>query len=151
MRNNDNPTTPTVAITEPLRFASLRDTGTDDEMAHSSLRLGIGRFTTEAEIDLAVELLEKHVNRCDDDEMHMKSTQYLTELLVSWCNHICCYVFCVCAMNIDAGAQVARHVAPVGDGAGGHRPEEHPVVAGQRPPPPLIRFIFEIVVCLYVC
>ena len=49
-------------------------------MAHSSLRLGIGRFTTEAEIDLAVELLEKHVNRCDDDEMHMKSTQYLTEL-----------------------------------------------------------------------
>jgi len=51
-------------------------------MAHSSLRLGIGRFTTEAEIDLAVELLEKHVNRCDDDEMHMKSTQYLTELLV---------------------------------------------------------------------
>ena len=33
-------------------------------MAHSSLRLGIGRFTTEAEIDLAVDLLEKHVNRC---------------------------------------------------------------------------------------
>ena len=32
-------------------------------MAHSSLRLGIGRFTTEAEIDLAVDLLEKHVNR----------------------------------------------------------------------------------------
>jgi hypothetical protein len=124
VRNNDNPTIPTVAITEPLRFASLRDTGTDDEMAHSSLRLGIGRFTTEAEIDLAVELLEKHVNRCDDDEMLMKST------LVSWCNHICCYVFYVCAMNIDAGAQVARHVAPVGDGAGGHRPEEHPVVAG---------------------
>jgi cysteine desulfurase len=37
--------------------------GTDDEMAHSSLRFGIGRFTTEAEIDLAVELLEKHVKR----------------------------------------------------------------------------------------
>jgi cysteine sulfinate desulfinase/cysteine desulfurase-like protein len=32
-------------------------------MAHSSLRFGIGRFTTEAEIDLAVNLLEKHVHR----------------------------------------------------------------------------------------
>jgi len=41
----------------------LRAIGTDDEMAHSSLRFGIGRFTTEAEIDLAVNLLEKHVGR----------------------------------------------------------------------------------------
>lgn len=32
-------------------------------MAHSSIRFGIGRFTTEEEIDLAVELLIKHVNR----------------------------------------------------------------------------------------
>jgi cysteine sulfinate desulfinase/cysteine desulfurase-like protein len=37
--------------------------GTDDEMAHSSLRFGIGRFSTEAEIDLAINLLEKHVAR----------------------------------------------------------------------------------------
>ena len=41
----------------------LRAIGTDDEMAHSSLRFGIGRFTTEQEIDLAVDLLEKHVAR----------------------------------------------------------------------------------------
>lgn len=41
----------------------LRAIGTDDEMAHSSLRFGIGRFTTEQEIDLAVNLLEKHVAR----------------------------------------------------------------------------------------
>eukprot|EP00598_Pedospumella_elongata_P014133 CAMPEP_0184991974 /NCGR_PEP_ID=MMETSP1098-20130426/39126_1 /TAXON_ID=89044 /ORGANISM="Spumella elongata, Strain CCAP 955/1" /LENGTH=423 /DNA_ID=CAMNT_0027517505 /DNA_START=160 /DNA_END=1428 /DNA_ORIENTATION=- len=41
----------------------LRAIGTDDEMAHSSLRFGIGRFTTEAEVDLAVDLLEKHVHR----------------------------------------------------------------------------------------
>jgi cysteine desulfurase len=32
-------------------------------MAHSSLRFGIGRFTTEREIELAVDLLEKHVHR----------------------------------------------------------------------------------------
>jgi cysteine desulfurase len=37
--------------------------GADDEMAHSSLRFGIGRFTTEREIELAVDLLEKHVHR----------------------------------------------------------------------------------------
>jgi cysteine desulfurase len=41
----------------------LRAIGTDDEMAHSSLRFGIGRFTTEEEVDLAVDLLEKHVGR----------------------------------------------------------------------------------------
>ena len=41
----------------------LRAIGTDDEMAHSSIRFGIGRFTTEEEIDFAVELLKKHVGR----------------------------------------------------------------------------------------
>lgn len=32
-------------------------------MAHSSIRFGIGRFTTEEEIDFALHLLEKHVKR----------------------------------------------------------------------------------------
>ena len=41
----------------------LRAIGTDDEMAHSSIRFGIGRFTTEEEVDFAVELLKKHVGR----------------------------------------------------------------------------------------
>lgn len=41
----------------------LRAIGTDDEMAHSSLRFGIGRYTTEKEIDLTVDLLAKHVGR----------------------------------------------------------------------------------------
>jgi cysteine desulfurase len=41
----------------------LRAIGTDDEMAHSSIRFGIGRFTTQEEIDLAINLLEKHVSR----------------------------------------------------------------------------------------
>ena len=44
----------------------LRAIGTDDEMAHSSIRFGIGRFTTEKEIDLALDLLEKHVKRLRD-------------------------------------------------------------------------------------
>jgi cysteine desulfurase len=41
----------------------LRAIGTDDEMAHSSIRFGIGRFTTEAEVDFAVDLLDKHIGR----------------------------------------------------------------------------------------
>lgn len=41
----------------------LRALGVDDELAHSSLRFGLGRFTTEDEIDFVVELLEKHVSR----------------------------------------------------------------------------------------
>lgn len=41
----------------------LRAIGTDDEMAHSSIRFGIGRFSTMEEVDLAVDLLDKHVSR----------------------------------------------------------------------------------------
>jgi cysteine desulfurase len=41
----------------------LRALGADEDMAHSSIRLGIGRFTTTAEVDLAIALLEKHVKR----------------------------------------------------------------------------------------
>jgi cysteine desulfurase len=41
----------------------LRALGVDDELAHSSLRFGIGRFTSEEEVDFVLELLEKHVDR----------------------------------------------------------------------------------------
>lgn len=41
----------------------LRALGVDDELAHSSLRFGIGRFTSEQEVDFVLELLEKHVDR----------------------------------------------------------------------------------------
>lgn len=41
----------------------LRALGVDDELAHSSLRFGIGRFTSEEEVDFVLELLEKHVER----------------------------------------------------------------------------------------
>jgi len=37
--------------------------GVDEEMAHTSIRFGIGRFTTEAEVDYAVENCVKHVER----------------------------------------------------------------------------------------
>ncbi|GMI57132.1 hypothetical protein ScalyP_jg834 [Parmales sp. scaly parma] len=41
----------------------LRALGVDDELAHSSLRFGIGRFTTEEEVDFVLELLVTHVTR----------------------------------------------------------------------------------------
>lgn len=39
----------------------LRAIGRDDELAHSSIRFTIGRFTTEEEVDYAVELIRKAV------------------------------------------------------------------------------------------
>lgn len=41
----------------------LRALGVDDELAHSSLRFGIGRFTSEDEVDFVLDLLQKHVER----------------------------------------------------------------------------------------
>jgi len=54
----------------------LRALGTKDELAHSSIRFGIGRFTTEEEIDYVANKLVKQVNRLRDLsplwEMHLE-------------------------------------------------------------------------------
>jgi cysteine desulfurase len=41
----------------------LRSLGVGDELAHTSIRFGIGRFNTEAEIDYVIELVVKSVER----------------------------------------------------------------------------------------
>ncbi|VDN50308.1 unnamed protein product [Dracunculus medinensis] len=41
----------------------LRAIGADEDLAHSSIRFGIGRFTTEEEVDYTADLCIKHVNR----------------------------------------------------------------------------------------
>ena len=41
----------------------LRALGADDETAHSSIRFGIGRFTTEKEVDFAIDEVLKHVQK----------------------------------------------------------------------------------------
>ncbi len=41
----------------------LRALGVDEELAHTSLRIGLGRFTTEQEVDTAVDELARHVTR----------------------------------------------------------------------------------------
>ena len=44
----------------------LRALGRDDELAHSSIRFSIGRFTTEEEIDYAIKLLHAKVSKLRD-------------------------------------------------------------------------------------
>jgi cysteine desulfurase len=41
----------------------LKALGVDDELAHSSLRFGVGRFTTAAEIEFAIEEVARNVTR----------------------------------------------------------------------------------------
>ena len=39
----------------------LRAIGVEDDLAHTSIRFGIGRFTTEEEIDFAIDLITEKV------------------------------------------------------------------------------------------
>jgi len=41
----------------------LRAIGVEEDLAHTSIRFGLGRFTTEAEVDYAVDECVKHVSR----------------------------------------------------------------------------------------
>ncbi len=41
----------------------LRSLGVEEDMAHTSIRFGIGRFTTEEEVDRTIEMAVKQVER----------------------------------------------------------------------------------------
>jgi len=41
----------------------LRALGRNDELAHSSIRFSIGRFTTEQDVDRAIELVRSNIDR----------------------------------------------------------------------------------------
>ncbi|CAF3784360.1 unnamed protein product [Rotaria sordida] len=49
----------------------LRAIGADEDLAHSSIRFGIGRFTTEAEIDYTIEKTAEHVKRLREMRTNM--------------------------------------------------------------------------------
>jgi len=44
----------------------LRAIGVEEDLAHTSLRIGFGRFTTEQEVDYAIKLISKQVSRLRD-------------------------------------------------------------------------------------
>ena len=54
-----------MALRVPLRVLSrsyvLRALGRSDELAHSSIRFSIGRFTTEADVDYTIALLKEKI------------------------------------------------------------------------------------------
>ncbi|KAI8061656.1 mitochondrial cysteine desulfurase [Gongronella butleri] len=66
----------------------LRALGADDEMAHSSIRFGIGRFTTEEEIDFVVNKVRQHVDKLRDMsplwEMHQEGIDIKS---IQWSQH----------------------------------------------------------------
>ena len=66
----------------------LRALGVDDELAHSSLRFGIGRFTTEEEVDFVLELLGKHVERLREMSPLWEMVQEGVDLKsIQWSQH----------------------------------------------------------------
>lgn len=66
----------------------LRALGANDEMAHSSIRFGIGRFTTEEEVDAAVKTTVEHVNKLRDMSPLWEMVQEGIDLeTVQWTQH----------------------------------------------------------------
>jgi cysteine desulfurase len=59
-----------------------------DELAHSSIRFGLGRFNTEEEVDYVIEAVVKAVNHLRDMsplyEMHKEGVDLKT---VQWASH----------------------------------------------------------------
>ncbi len=66
----------------------LRALGLDDELAHSSIRFSFGRFTTEEDIDYAIELIRVAVNKLRDMsplwDMYKEGVDLST---VEWAHH----------------------------------------------------------------
>jgi cysteine desulfurase len=66
----------------------LRALGVEEEMAHTSLRIGFGRFTTEQEIDRAVDDIARHVTKLREMsplwEMHQEGVDLKT---IEWAAH----------------------------------------------------------------
>ncbi|MFM8500578.1 MAG: aminotransferase class V-fold PLP-dependent enzyme, partial [Fluviibacter sp.] len=66
----------------------LRALGLNDELAHSSIRFSIGRFTTEEEIDYTVDLLHKQIGRLREMSPLWEMVQEGIDLnTVQWAAH----------------------------------------------------------------
>lgn len=66
----------------------LRALGVEDDVAHSSLRFGLGRFTTEKEVDRAVALVVHHVARLREMSPLWEMVQDGVDLTkIEWTQH----------------------------------------------------------------
>lgn len=66
----------------------LRAMGVDEELAHTSIRFGIGRFTTRAEVDYAVKLITSKINNLRDLSPLWEMVQEGIDLKqIKWATH----------------------------------------------------------------
>ncbi|KAG9299830.1 hypothetical protein G9A89_003374 [Geosiphon pyriformis] len=66
----------------------LRALGAEDDMAHSSIRFGIGRFTTEQEIDLVINRVVQHVDKLREMSPLWEMVQEGVDLKsIQWSQH----------------------------------------------------------------
>ena len=66
----------------------LRALGVEEDMAHTSIRYGLGRFTTEAEVDRAVEMTCAHVEKLREMSPLWEMVQEGVDLKsIQWAQH----------------------------------------------------------------
>ena len=66
----------------------LRALGVGDELAHSSIRFGIGRFNTEEEVDFTVDLVTREVSRLREMSPLFEMAQQGIDLKsIAWAAH----------------------------------------------------------------
>jgi cysteine desulfurase len=66
----------------------LRALGVGDELAHSSIRFGLGRFNTEAEVDAVVEIVVREVNRLREmSPLYEMVQQGIDIKKIEWAHH----------------------------------------------------------------
>lgn len=66
----------------------LRAVGVEEDLAHSSIRFGIGRFNTEAEVDYVIELLERKVSKLRElSPLYEMAKEGVDLKSVSWAAH----------------------------------------------------------------
>jgi cysteine desulfurase len=66
----------------------LRALGVDEDLAHTSIRFGIGRFTTEEEIDSAIEIVTNNIQRLRDMSPLWEMAQEGVDIKsIKWATH----------------------------------------------------------------
>ena len=66
----------------------LRALGVGDELAHSSIRFGLGRFTTEDEVDYVVDCVVREVNRLREmSPLYEMAQQGIDMKSIEWAGH----------------------------------------------------------------